>query len=487
MKPALTRTWVRATGLPNRHPGAVGAGLRLLGGMTVAALVGCATPGPGDAVSALPAQWLPAGTPPLQVLVDADARRASDARRRQLLAEPLTESRAVALALDGSPALQALLAEGWRLQADQARSGSPTRIGLSFERIVEDGAASWTRSLSFGLSDLLTWPLRQAASERARAASRLRLARDVLALQAAARQQWVRAVAARQAEAYREQVLEVAEAGAELARRMQAVGNFSRLQRSREELAVLDAGANLSRARQVARAESEALVRLLGLTEADAAALKWPERLPDVPLQPRDAGAVARDAVRERIDLQLAAAEWSVASGMPWRSEAVDVEASVIRERSPDGARGRGAEIALSLPWPTEWAQRRAGARAAELAAAARLEQARVDAASLLRERYAGYRSAHELARQHRDQLVPLRKSITDDMLLRYNGMLVGVFELLADARAQVASVIAALDAERDFWLADAALDAAVLGVPAAMPGAAPAAMAAESSSSGGH
>jgi len=38
----------------------------------------------------------------------------------------------------------------------------------------------------------------------------------------------------------------------------------------------------------------------------------------------------------------------------------------------------------------------------------------------------------------------------------RYNGMLIGVFELLADARAQIASVNAAIEAQRDFWLADA-------------------------------
>ena len=57
--------------------------------------------------------------------------------------------------------------------------------------------------------------------------------------------------------------------------------------------------------------------------------------------------------------------------------------------------------------------------------------------------------------------------------------MLIGVFELLAEARSQVGAVIAAIEAERDFWLADAALEAAILGVPGsavALPAAAPAA-----------
>ena len=78
--------------------------------------------------------------------------------------------------------------------------------------------------------------------------------------------------------------------------------------------------------------------------------------------------------------------------------------------------------------------------------------------------------------------MVPLKRSITDEMLLKYNGMLVGVFELLADARAQVGAVIAAIEAQRDFWLADAALKAAIVGAPssAVSMAKAPAAASAE-------
>jgi hypothetical protein len=49
-------------------------------------------------------------------------------------------------------------------------------------------------------------------------------------------------------------------------------------------------------------------------------------------------------------------------------------------------------------------------------------------------------------------------------MLLRYNGMLVGVFELLADARAQINSVNTAIEAQRDYWLAETDLQAAING-----------------------
>ena len=61
---------------------------------------------------------------------------------------------------------------------------------------------------------------------------------------------------------------------------------------------------------------------------------------------------------------------------------------------------------------------------------------------------------------------MPLRRTIADENILRYNGMLIGVFELLADSREQISSVAAAIDAQRDFWLADAALQTTLIGKP---------------------
>ena len=45
-----------------------------------------------------------------------------------------------------------------------------------------------------------------------------------------------------------------------------------------------------------------------------------------------------------------------------------------------------------------------------------------------------------------------------------YNGMLASVWELLAETRASMAAVNAAMDAQRDFWLADTDLQLALTG-----------------------
>ena len=91
-----------------------------------------------------------------------------------------------------------------------------------------------------------------------------------------------------------------------------------------------------------------------------------------------------------------------------------------------------------------------------------RTAEVAVNAQSEVRESYSAYRTAYDLARHYRDEVVPLRKRISEENMLRYNGMLASVFELLADAREQVTSVTAAVEALRDYWLAATDLQTAL-------------------------
>ncbi len=405
----------------------------------------------------------------------------AQARRAQWLAAPLTEDAALRLALDASPALQVLLAQGWQAQAQAAQGGAPPNPFFLFERVVLGGETDITRKLGIGLTELLTWPWRRDVAARQVQALQLQLAREVLAHNAAVRAAWVRAVAAQQLAAYQRQVHEAAEAGAELARRMQAVGNFSRQQRAREQVFAAEAATAAIRAAAAATAEREALVRLLGLEPDEAERLQLPDRLPALPSAPRSADEVARRAIDERLDLLLARRQLGAAQhalGLE-TVQLFDLELAAVREQAPDGGRGNGTEIVLALPLLDPGVALRQAAQARLVAAEQQFLQARIDATSLLRERYAAYRGAWDVAQRLRDELVPLRRTIADESLLRYNGMLIGVFELLADARAQVAAVMAAIEAQRDFLLADAALRAAIVGAPAAGMGLLPAQQAA--------
>ena len=401
-------------------------------------------------------------------------RRALQSTADEMLAKPLSQDDAVRLALVNSPSMQALLAQHWADAADAAQSGRIANPILTLERLSSPAEVEVARMLAFGLLDLLTLPQRQRVAQGRDELTQLQLAASVVENVTLVRQAWVSAVASAQSLQYAKQVNDSAEASAELARRMLAVGNFSKLQRARQQAFYADAVVLWANASQTATAQREALVRLLGLTDAQAAGLQLPARLPELPDAPRAPAEVAAAASNTRLDVKIAKASLDAvakAQGVNLIGSFTDIELSVIRNTSTERADGhktqfRGAEVALKLPI-FDWGDlRRDAMRAQTLAAANRLEATVRAAGSNLRETYSAYRTNYDTAKHYRDEIVPLRKLIADENVLRYNGMLIGVFELLADSRDQIASVSAAINAQQQFWLADAALQATIVGKP---------------------
>ncbi|HEY8360447.1 MAG TPA: TolC family protein [Ramlibacter sp.] len=404
---------------------------------------------------------------------DASQREAAARQARELLARPLTMDTAAQLALSNSPAFQAVLAQGWGEVAAAHQRGLPGGLVFSFERLREGADLELGRLLSVGLFDLVTLPQRRAVAGIESRQARVRMAGAMVDQVANARQAWVKAVAAREVENYAVQVKDAADASAELARRMQAVGNFTRLQAARQHLFYADATARLATARQQAISTREELVRQLGLTDEQARALQLPDRLPDLPKAARAPEEILQALVAQRLDVRLARLDLEAAArgrGVDLAASLVDVELGARRdtrfEGDGDKSTTRGFELEIRLPVFDWGSTRRAALDARELAAANRYEALARAAGSQARESYAAYRTALDQARHQRDEMVPLRKTISEENLLRYNGMLIGVFELLADAREQVTGVITAIEAQREFWLADAALSSTLIGRP---------------------
>ena len=80
------------------------------------------------------------------------------------------------------------------------------------------------------------------------------------------------------------------------------------------------------------------------------------------------------------------------------------------------------------------------------------------------REAYRVYRSTYDIASHYQRDVLPLRKIITEEMQLRFSSMQVDVFALLTEARQRIASLRAAIDAKREFWLAQSDLQTAING-----------------------
>jgi outer membrane protein TolC len=250
----------------------------------------------------------------------------------------------------------------------------------------------------------------------------------------------------------------------------------------------LRAAQQLLWAQQQALATRERLTRLLGLW-GEQTGFALPERLPDLPAQPREQPDIERTALAQRLDVTVARAaveQTAQQLGLTRTTRFINVlEIGASRSSSNEGHRQRGWEVGLELPLFDWGGARVARAEAVYMQALHQAAQTAIDARSEVREAYGAYRAAWDIARHHREEIVPLRARISEENLLRYNGMLIGVFELLADARSQIASVHAAIDALRDFWIAQAELDMALVGKPSLTAVAAPTAAAAQPTGAG--
>ncbi len=456
--------------------------LRLLAALTALALLGgCATlsedNGFGSVQGAAQAQL---GKDLKWVRTDAE-RAAVAVEVKDMLAKELTADTAVQVALLNNPGLQATYGELGIAEAALVQAGRLRNPGFSFARLARGDVVEIERRFLFDLLGLLTLPARTEIEARRFEQTRLKVTAEVLRVAADTRRAYYSSVAAQEAVRYMEDVKLAAEAGAELAQRMARAGNWSRLDQAREQVFYAEVAAAHARVRQAAVAERERLARLLGLQSG--AGLRLPARLPELPAAPRELPDVEAAAVAQRLDVEMAKKDvegLAKSLGLTRATRFVNVlEAGYLRNSETGEPRQTGYEIELNIPIFDFGSAKVARAEGLYLQAVNRLAETAVAARSQVREAYHGYRTAFELARHYRDEIVPLRKRISEENLLRYNGMLIGVFELLADARSQMAGVNASIEALRDFWIAESELELAMTagggrgtGMTAALPAA---------------
>ncbi|MDE2565506.1 MAG: TolC family protein [Burkholderiales bacterium] len=438
-------------------------------------LAGCASFSPDGSFDHVAALTRERTGQPVVWQRSAEQAHAAQARVAELLAQPLSADSAAEIALLNNAGLQARFADLGIAEADYVQAARPSGPAIGLERIAGGGVAELTRSLTFNLIDLLRLPaLGQLGRQRFEQAQ-FRAALEAVGVAAEARRAYFAAVAAQDRVNYAVQVQQAAEGTAELARGMAAAGNFSALSQMREQAFYDDATTQLARTRLQATTERERLARVLGLWGPQLA-FRLPARLPDLPAQPLVPQDAEATAIAQRLDVQLAqrqALATARALGLTQATRYVDVfDLGYVDKRSTGSPTLRGAQAGVVLPLFDFGSARVARARAEYLQSVQHTAEVAVNARSQVREAYAAYRTAFDLARHYRDDVVPLRQRIAQENQLRYNGMLISVFELLADAREQVAGVTGYIDALRDFWIADSNLRDALTGGSTA-PGAA--------------
>ncbi len=368
----------------------------------------------------------------------------------------LSVDQAVRLALLNNPSLRALYYRSSLSEAAMTEAIVAAEARKSGEPVDQE------RRFIMAATIPLAQPMASEVDRRKADRLRVEVAGEMLQTANAVRRSWIAAVAAAENARYLERALMSAEAGTELARRMVRVGNWPRLNELRERAFQGEVAAQLARARQAAIAERETLTKLLGLW-GNEANYSLPNRLPDLPASPVTMPNIEELALRQRLDLQasrlsiFAEAREFVLDGYAQgelfgfrRGEVTLSEADYFA----DGAPSRD----IRVPMFDRQQARRDPKLLPYVQSIDRYGELAVTVRSEARQAYLGYRTAYDVARHYRDTIIPLRKEISEENLLRYNGMLISVFELLADAREQITSVTNYIEAQREFWTAETEL-----------------------------
>ena len=247
---------------------------------------------------------------------------------------------------------------------------------------------------------------------------------------------------------------------------------MNKLDQAREQVFYADLTAQLATARQRESSEREALIRAMGLWSTEIN-FRLPDALPPLPRRVQALAGIEVEAVRRRVDLQIARIQLDVLAksyGLTEATRFINILdfgyfGKLEKDKEADRtSRMRGFDVQLQIPLFDFGEVRVREAEANYMQGVNRLLELAVNVRSQARDAFRTYRSAYDIAAHYQREVLPLRKIISDETLLRYNAMLIDVFSLLAEARERITATITAIDAKREFWLDTVDLKAAVAG-----------------------
>ena len=325
------------------------------------------------------------------------------------------------------------------------------------------GQLTLALAMRLALQDEALW-LKPGMSAAETAAVR----QQVAAVRQDAQRLWVNAVVARQSLAHSGDVLAVAQAGAELGQRMAQVGNWSRARQIEQELALWDASARADKAQLQAHRALQALWQRIGAgMTPQALAQMLPPHLPvDLPAHsPVDGQAEPSQEAVAALQTQALQAHlrWPrdelqarrLAAGLGLDAQDLQAAQQALQALA-------GQELPMWDSRTMRWGHAFENAWQARLQADRLARQVRADVQMALN----AFRVANQSAQHTQAQVLRLHTELSQETLLRYNGMLKSTWDLLASVRARIDSVDAALQAQRQRWLAHADLMAVLAGLP---------------------
>ncbi len=388
---------------------------------------------------------------------------------RSMLADELTVGEAVQIALLNNRDLQSTYERLTIAQADLVQAGmlrNPVFDGsLRFATAGGDPVADL--GIAFDFLDVFFIPLRKAVAEKEFEGAQLIVTGSVIDVAGKTRTTFYALQAAEQTLEMRHGSLAAYDAAYELARRIRAAGNSTRLRLANEQALYEEAKLAVVSAEEQAvtlRAELNGLMALFG----DSGNWKLAPRLPEVPPEALDTVRLEADALERSLDLKIARGEIAVAAKKLGITKPLgvlsDLELGAAAELDSEGDWSVGPSLAIALPIFSQGQPAVAKADAHLRQAVNRYYSQAIAIRMAVRTAYARLQAARGRALHFKRVVLPLRTFIVEETQKEYNAMLIGAFELLQAKRDQIDAGRQYIEALRDYWVARSELEQIAAG-----------------------
>lgn len=376
------------------------------------------------------------------------------------LAGEMTADDAVAVALLKNPALRALYRELGVARSDLVAAGLPESPVFSAERRFRGRAAELDVAQEFMSVFLI--PLRRRVAESEFDRERLRVTHELLDHTAEVRSAYFEVQAAQQLVEMRRSVVDAMDASLTAARALRAAGNTAPLDVAQEERGANQARLDHADAELEVAEAREKMNVLLGLW-GEETGWRIPPRLPEIPRDDIPVDELERRAVTDRLDLASQRAEVEALA----QSLGVTRITSVLpeltlgghSEREPEGNTTRGPSLSFPLSIFGRGRAARARANYLLLQAEDRYAASAIEIRSEVRTAFARMATARKKAAFYGRAVLPVQQTVTDQTQLLFNGMFVGVFQLLEAKQDQIDAARDYIHALADYWLARTELE----------------------------
>lgn len=365
-----------------------------------------------------------------------------------------------------------LKAERGRVERDPSLTLGAFKEDASAPELSEDAARKAVLSLH---ADLLSGQAISSVEKYARDTQLLLLLQTTQKL-------WIEAVSAKEQLNIQTRLTEAASVSLELAKRMEKVGNWGRNRLVDVEISYQTARNQLLLADQAALNSRQKLMTQLGSEQ-----WRLPNALPKplsrdglsellIPLDQQQAELLARHPRYSFMEKEAQYFEKIVGPAMldQWRLQLDSLIASSTSWTSSIPTLDR-----TKMLWNHDLDKAiKARADAARL---------RIQTKSDLLQAREHLRATHMQASDILNTLQNLYGSAEEEALMRYNGMFISTWELIAKAQAKMQAELAVTQAKQSFWIALADMRAVLAGAPYAGPGSNAGGPDSSSSSSKGH